>query len=165
MSKKLIVAVDLDGVLADFSKGWQGSDVIGDPLPGAVAFTHELRQLGYEIWITSCRCSPSTYVRLTGIWETDEYLAGPTLSWLKKHRFCYDYLYQGRGKPLASLYIDDNAYRCTPSSDPNAFSNALGMLLAMESAGVGQYPAFVQSFEDSPNQTGTCLTSPGKVAS
>lgn len=33
--QKKTVAVDLDGVLADYSTGWQGIEHIGDPIPGA----------------------------------------------------------------------------------------------------------------------------------
>lgn len=36
---KPILCVDFDGVVHSYSSGWQGADVVGDPLvPGAIAF-------------------------------------------------------------------------------------------------------------------------------
>jgi hypothetical protein len=124
VSERLIVAVDLDGVLADYSKGWRGTALIGDPLPGAVQFTHDLGAT-FEVCIHSCRCSPSANARTTGVWESKEYLAAPVLHWLAKHGFHWDVLYQGCGKPLASAYVDDNAHRCTPMFDPFAYAKTL----------------------------------------
>lgn len=146
---KLIIAVDLDGVLADYSQGWQGLDKIGAPLPGAVQFTHDLGAM-YEVCIHSCRCSPSAQARITGIWESKEYMAAPVIAWLDGWGFYWDVLYQGCGKPLASAYIDDNAFRCTPMSDPGAYWKTLYAVTRMV-VPPGKPPAVVRFSEDSPD--------------
>jgi len=42
-TKKTRVCLDLDGVLAEYN-GWEGSDHIGPPLPGALKFAIVCRQ-------------------------------------------------------------------------------------------------------------------------
>ena len=42
MSKKKTICIDFDGVLADYSKGYQGKDVFGDMLPNADIATGEV---------------------------------------------------------------------------------------------------------------------------
>lgn len=44
-----VVAIDVDGVIADYSKGWQGEEHIGDPLPGAREFLQKLQDHGWKI--------------------------------------------------------------------------------------------------------------------
>jgi hypothetical protein len=52
------VCVDLDGVLAAYS-GWKGIEHIGDPLPGAVEFTHAVAEFARVLVYTSrCRSNP-----------------------------------------------------------------------------------------------------------
>ncbi len=147
---KLIVAVDLDGVLADYSQGWQGLDKIGPPIPGAVEFTHELGRLGYRVVIHTCRCSISAQAELTGIRETLPYLVAPVRNWLIRHEFYFNEIHTDMGKPLASAYIDDNAYRCTPMSDPQAYGKILRDL-ARTAIPPGSPPAGVRSFGGSPD--------------
>ena len=105
---KKTVCVDLDGVLADYSKGWQGVDVIGDPLPGAVAFTRELSSF-CEVVIYTTRCNPEANKP-----ECVDLLVNRVRAWLDKHGFVYADIYSGVGKPTASAYVDDRAVRCRP---------------------------------------------------
>ena len=56
MSK--IIAVDLDGVLAQF-EGWKGEDHIGSPLPGAMEFLQSLVSAGMQPVIFTTRTGPA----------------------------------------------------------------------------------------------------------
>ena len=49
------ICVDFDGVIADYSKGWQGADVFGDPLPGVADALLELRKRGWLIILFTTR--------------------------------------------------------------------------------------------------------------
>lgn len=102
---KKTICVDLDGVLADFSKGWQGINHIGDPIPGAVEFVKKLNELG-RVVIFTCRCNP--------LINPERGLIRRVMVWLNKHGFEYDDVYSGIGKPIASAYIDDRAVHCDP---------------------------------------------------
>lgn len=94
------IAVDIDGVIADYSAGWQGEGIIGAPLPGAKKFLERLREAGWEIIIHTTR----------GTDEVAEYC--------KEHGLVYDQIndnanLRGRnpGKPIASVYLDDRAVK------------------------------------------------------
>jgi ribonucleotide monophosphatase NagD (HAD superfamily) len=52
---KPTICIDVDGVIADYSKGFQGAKVIGDPLPGAKEFLDKLRAAGWKIIIHTTR--------------------------------------------------------------------------------------------------------------
>lgn len=90
------VAIDIDGVIADYSMGWQGDDFIGDPLPGAREFLQSLREDGYKVILHSCRSTK----RL--------------VEYCFKHMLPYDYINENPelvspnpGKPAATVYLDD----------------------------------------------------------
>jgi hypothetical protein len=110
MPDRKTVAVDLDGVLADFSKGWQGVDVIGDPIPGAVEFTRRLSVFA-DVLIWTTRCNPEI-----GRGEGVQLLRNRVRDWLDKHGFFYADIWTGVGKPIAAAFIDDRAVTCRPSS-------------------------------------------------
>ena len=42
--------------------------------------------------------------------------------YLDKHGFKYDEVYEGKGKPIASAYIDDRAVTCKPQETANPYS-------------------------------------------
>lgn len=107
---KKTVCVDVDGVLADYSAGWQGLDHIGDPIPGAVEFTKELAEFA-DIVIYTTRCCEDLNGR--------NGLKAPMLrkliqEWLDKHGFTYHDIYVGQGKPICAAFIDDRAINCRP---------------------------------------------------
>lgn len=57
MSKKTVV-FDFDGVIHSYSSGWQGVDVIPDPVvPHIQEAIHKLRTDGYEVVVVSTRCA------------------------------------------------------------------------------------------------------------
>jgi hypothetical protein len=106
------VCVDLDGVLADYSKGWQGVEVIGDPIPGAVEFTKSLSEFA-DVVVFTTRCNPEVNKP-----EAAHLLVNRVREWLDKHGFRYADIYCGTGKPIASAYIDDRAITCRPQEGP-----------------------------------------------
>lgn len=103
---KKTVCVDLDGVLADYSQGWQGLDHIGDPLPGAVEFTKRLSEMA-DVVIFTVRCN----LHMHG-GKSISALVAPVRAWLDKYGFSYSSIYAGQGKPHAKAYVDDKAVYC-----------------------------------------------------
>ena len=103
------VCLDLDGVLAQHIS-WQGVDVIGDPIDGAVEFTRSLAETS-EIIILTARFSKVR--KKADIDALEEVLRG----WLDKHGLVWDSIHTGIGKPAASAYIDDRAVTCRPQED------------------------------------------------
>ena len=101
------VCVDIDGVLARYDR-FEGLDHFGEPLPGAVRFTRDLSKIA-EVVIFTSRCSPEEHGE-SGV----ERLKAAVQTWLDAHAFAYSGIYVGRGKPLASAFIDDRAVACRP---------------------------------------------------
>jgi len=120
MADKKIIAVDLDGTLAQYF-GWQGIDHFGDPFPGAVEFTHQLKELG-EVWIHSCRSNPDEAEKdipddlKPSFKASTEWLNGKIKQYLDAHGFHYDRIYAGPGKLHADVYIDDKGLDCRPGT-------------------------------------------------
>lgn len=56
------IAVDLDGTLADYTNGWQGADIIGDPVPEMFDRVRRWMDEGREIRIFTARVWPITEV-------------------------------------------------------------------------------------------------------
>lgn len=128
---KRTVCVDLDGVLADYSQGFQGIEMIGEPIPGAVQFTKELAEFA-SILVYTTRCSERVEggslgtVPDGGEQRSAKELQDIVKAWLDKHGFVYDDVWIGQGKPIASAYIDDRAVECVPRDYPQlTFSLAL----------------------------------------
>lgn len=110
---KKTVLVDVDGVLAAYD-GWKGVDYIGEPLPGAVEFTHELSR-DYTVVIYTTRCSEEMHKP-----EKAHLLVNRVKAWLDKHGFAYDHIYSEQGKPICSAIVDDRAVCCRHQFDGSA---------------------------------------------
>ncbi|MGD8189950.1 hypothetical protein ACQCN2_08205 [Brevibacillus ginsengisoli] len=89
MAKRPIIALDFDGVLAEYS-GWQGEHHMGNPIPGALEFINA-NQSSYQFVIYTVR-KPQRIIE-----------------WLQKNAF--PYIPVTNTKPKASAYIDDRAIR------------------------------------------------------
>lgn len=96
MDKKTI-CIDFDGVIHDYSKGFQGADEFGQMIPNADAGTSVLKQKGWTIIIFTTRK------------KTDK-----LEKWLKDHNITYDYINENpnqpentSGKLIADVYLDD----------------------------------------------------------
>jgi len=98
--KSKTIAIDFDGVLADYSKGYQGKDVFGDAIPGADNATKVLKENGWRIIIYTTR--PDTEA---------------LRHWLKENNITYDYINENPDQPeeskgcklIADIYLDDRA--------------------------------------------------------
>jgi hypothetical protein len=104
------IAVDVDGVLADYMEGWKGVDNIGDPIPGAVEFTQALGKFA-DVLIFTTRTNPEMQKPVTA-----RLLSKKVQEWLDKHGFYYDDIWIGEGKPVCSAIVDDRAVSCDPQS-------------------------------------------------
>lgn len=102
------ICIDFDGVIHDYSYGWQGIDVFYKVLPGASEATHQLHDAGYMIIIHTTR-NDSPALR----------------DFLKRNDICFDYInhnpYQPvgseRGKLKADIYLDDRGVCFTGNWD------------------------------------------------
>ena len=96
------ICVDFDGVIADYSKGWQGAATFGTPLPGAADALAGLRAAGWKVIIHTTR-KGTLALR----------------SYLHEHGIPYDEINRNsdqppgsnEGKPIADVYLDDRAVR------------------------------------------------------
>lgn len=109
------VCVDLDGVLAEPING-KLTD-IGPPVSGALEFMRTLSEKA-DITILTSRLSTSG--------KTLRERKSAIENWLNEHKFPYDKLHHGAGKPVAHAYVDDRAVICRPlDAGTAAFTEAL----------------------------------------
>jgi hypothetical protein len=96
--KQLTIAVDFDGVIADY-EGWTDAESVGAPRSDVLEVLHILRREGWKIIVYSCRSSAER---------------GP---YLNKNAIPFDEINQnssrptGGAKPSATVYWDDRACR------------------------------------------------------
>ena len=99
-----IIAIDFDGVLHRYSRGWNGGVIYDIPVEGSKKALQYLKSLGYTIYIYTGRTNSK--FRHEG--ESDQAIA--IKNWLKKYQIPYDKLWLD-GKPAAQIYLDDRAMR------------------------------------------------------
>ncbi len=115
---KPTICVDLDGVLADRTYT-KGKTTIGDPIDGAVDFTHELAEFAKILILTSRFSEIKTPQEM-------EKMETAIRNWLDKHRFSYDEIWTKSAKPPAQAYIDDHGVYCCPKKEGiGAYKTAL----------------------------------------
>jgi len=115
---KSTICVDLDGVLADRTYT-KGKNDLGEPIDGAVDFTHALSEFS-EILILTARFSSAKNKK-----EIDT-MEASIRNWLDKHKFSYDDIWTKSAKPPAQAYIDDHGVYCCPAKEGiGAFNTAL----------------------------------------
>ncbi len=97
------ICIDFDGVIADYSEGYQGKDVFGEMIPGADAATQVLKEKGWTIIIYTTR--PAT---------------AALKKWLEKNGIQYDHINENPDQPedakpgckiAADIYLDDRGMR------------------------------------------------------
>ena len=121
-SKKTRVCVDLDGVLAEYH-GWEGADIIGPPLPGALKFAKAVAKIA-DIVVFTSRCSTETGDDDSVSRLTAGQLRIKVVDWLERNGFPFADVYVGQGKPKVAAFIDDRAINCSPQLDPNAYQDS-----------------------------------------
>jgi len=99
--KKRRIAVDLDGVLHDYTT-WDGLAPTGDPVPGAQRFITNLLEDGYEVFVFSARAGEK---------------GGPAAirQWLSENEF--PQMDVTDKKIPADVYVDDRGFRFEGSFD------------------------------------------------
>lgn len=97
MGRKPIVAVDFDGTLHQYSKGFDDGTCYDPPFPAARNVMKVWADAGWTILIYSVR----TYNSPTGKSEIE--------AWMHIHDIPYTEVYNGHGKPFADVYLDDRA--------------------------------------------------------
>ena len=109
------VAIDFDGVIHTFDKGWHDGTCYGDPLPGSIEAIKKLSKQ-YNIIIFTAKVKPSRPL-VNG--KTGHELV---MEWLDKHGVldCVDEI--TCEKPRAQIYIDDKAYHFTNWKDAISFT-------------------------------------------
>ena len=98
------VAIDFDGVIHNFDKGWHDGTCYGEPLPGSIEAIKNLSKK-YNIIIFTAKAKKNRPLvnGKTGVELVKE--------WLEKYDLL-DYVNEITSeKPRAKIYIDDNGYR------------------------------------------------------
>lgn len=96
------ICIDFDGVLSDYSSGYQGEDVFGDMIKGADSATQILKEKGWTVIIYTTR--PVT---------------DALKKWLEDNKISYDYINENPDQPkdsegsklMADIYLDDRGMR------------------------------------------------------
>jgi hydroxymethylpyrimidine pyrophosphatase-like HAD family hydrolase len=109
-TRPFVACVDFDGVIADYSGGYQGMGVFGDPIPGAAESLQYLSKKGWKIVI------------YTGRGEK-----GLVSAYLNRYQIPFDAINQNvegihqaesmSPKPVADVYLDDRGISFNGSWD------------------------------------------------
>ena len=95
------IAIDFDGVIHNFDKGYHDGTCYGDPLPHSIDAIKQLSKV-YKIIIFTAKAKPSRP------------LVNGKTSFIVDLNFILEYVSEITAeKPRAILYIDDNGYRHT----------------------------------------------------
>lgn len=99
----MTIAIDFDGVIHAYSKGWNGGEIYDDPVPGTREALMALKEAKHKIYIFTTRTNKTFGKRDTSVDQKqmiEEYMA--------KHDIPYDKIWTF-GKPMADIFIDDRA--------------------------------------------------------
>ncbi len=97
------IAIDFDGVIHTFDKGFYDGTCYGDPLPGSLEAIKKLSE-NYNIIIFTAKAKPSRPL-VNGKTGTEL-----VVEWLTKHEVMQYVVEVTSEKPRAQLYIDDKGY-------------------------------------------------------
>lgn len=106
------IAVDFDGVIHRYSKGWLDGTIYDDPVEGSKSVLERLVEKGYKIVIFTTRVNPE-------MGDDVEVERKKMEDWLNSHKFNEGTHYHQITalKPKAIAYIDDQAIRFTSWED------------------------------------------------
>jgi len=98
----MTIAIDFDGVIHSYSRGWQGGEIYDPPVEGTREALTELRARGWKIYIFSTRTNK--------IYHKNDHPPQEERmkTYLEEHGIPYDKIWSF-GKPMADIYLDDRA--------------------------------------------------------
>ena len=100
------IAVDFDGVIHKYSKGWLDGSIYDEPVEGVHNALSLLKGMGFKVIIFTCRAND---------WDKadDDMAIAKVVDWLDQHHFYPGGHYDSITgvKPAAQYYIDDRAIR------------------------------------------------------
>jgi len=98
----MTIAIDFDGVIHSYSRGWQGGKIYDPPVEGTREALTELRAKGWKIYIFSTRTNK--------IYHKNDHPPQEERmkTYLEEHGIPYDKIWSF-GKPMADIYLDDRA--------------------------------------------------------
>jgi len=98
----MTIAIDFDGVIHSYSRGWQGGEIYDPPVEGTHEALTELRAKGWKIYIFSTRTNK--------IYHKNDHPPQEERmkTYLEEHGIPYDKIWSF-GKPMADIYLDDRA--------------------------------------------------------
>lgn len=113
------VCIDFDGVIHSYVSGWQGADVVSDPIvDGAIGFMLNCLNAGYTVAIFSSRSHQKGGLSAMTTWLRKEagntWYDSPGGPGLENVKF-------PKEKPSAIIYIDDRGYYFTGKFPPIEF--------------------------------------------
>lgn len=97
------LAIDFDGVIHDFSKGYHDGTCYGDPIKGSLEAIKRL-SIDYNIIIFTAKAKPSRPL-VNGKTGTEL-----VQEWLEKHNVMQYITEITAEKPRSQIYIDDKGY-------------------------------------------------------
>lgn len=98
------IAIDFDGVIHNFDKGYYDGTCYGEPIPGAIDAIKHLSK-DYKIIIFTAKAKPDRPL-VNGKTGTEL-----VKEWLEKYELLNYISEITAEKPRAKIYIDDNGYR------------------------------------------------------
>ena len=101
------IAVDFDGVIHAYSKGWHDGTIYDEPIEGAIESIERLLKRGYKVAIFTCRAETIEGAEAVANW-IDNHLT------FKKPEYT---IHVTNIKPKAIAYIDDRGIRFTNWKD------------------------------------------------
>lgn len=102
---KKTLAIDFDGVIHKYSKGWNDGSVYDEPMPGAFEGIQRLQENGYSVFIHSTRPAPQIVEWLSSHGVAATEVPEDTLFWNSPM------IGVTNRKLPAIAYIDDRAVR------------------------------------------------------
>ncbi len=107
MSRDKVIAVDFDGVIHQYSKGWNGGRIYDAPVFGVVDAIHKLQVAGFRIVVFTCRVFDVIHRERCEAWLWDHDIRELDGTHIEVTNI----------KPPAIAYIDDRGIRFTNWAD------------------------------------------------
>ncbi len=108
-----VVALDFDGTIHSYERGWADGSIYGTPVPGALEAMQRLWNAGCRLLIFTCRLGVAPDHISPGAPRGGEHQREAIVNWLEHHRgiggFTWEVDEVTGAKPIADVYIDDRA--------------------------------------------------------